>query len=195
MTDEEREEQEKFLTVHLPYRMTHLDGLIWACQAISRYGLEADLAITVGAHETIKGPLWIITNPLQEAGLIQCRVVANFLGIKLEHEKANFGVDQGGDKHYICKIKMYNDKDEPLAAVSEDDLKNKYGAKINELLDCIKDTLRWASEGSAHLMASKNLMDCDITVKCAESLLWLVEEKVYKPLGRDVPNYKKWTGK
>ncbi len=195
MTDKEREE---FLNVHLPYRMAHLDGLIW---------LAGGIPLENGVLRTPLAPIpedqvMLLVNPMIDAGLLTCRVIADFLGIRLKKHnnvtskgdisetKLDFDCPPKEDTdHHITKAPL----NLQAVAKNEFDVEND---KLSEDLElAFKETLFSAMKASAHLTKTdSSVSGRKNPALCANALLTLVENKVYKALSWPVPCYKHWTG-
>lgn len=205
MTDEEREKQEEFLNEHLPYRMAHLDGLIWAGSGPECREEKGLLTFQNGIRINWLG-LRLAKNSILEIGLINCRIIAQFLGIGLagyknakeqkDLESVSFEWKRVGypEDYFVSKIRRLDNSN--LASVSEDDIAELENSGFSGLADSLKFAIWAASKASAHLTISESVLTEDnlpMVITSAKALLLLVEKKVYGALSLPLPHYKWWT--
>jgi hypothetical protein len=181
---------EDMLVEHLPYRMQQVDGLCWATRLIAANPSVAEAGVVFDGRWAVRWSHYrVLTNALAEAGLLYCRVLMGFLGIAIDRKTMNLrqiekpGV---GDEFSIVKLSL------PL--VSIDQLASAPTGEHTAVLEACQRTLIAANKGVAHF--TDQTASCSFIADahlCGETVLWLIEHQVYRPLKRPAPGYKVWT--
>jgi hypothetical protein len=182
--------QTEMLEEHLPYRLTHLDGLCWACEVLISGENPSDVSITFdGVTKLKQTSVLFLTNSLVEAGLLYCRVLFNFLGIRLEGrlQQLTLITNPGsGDDFSIVKL--------GLPILTLDDLRLAPTGIPGEVEESCRLTLLAINKGVAHFTDSSTpRSQAQDALCCAKTVMWLTEEYVYKRMGLAAPFYKLWT--
>lgn len=182
---------EEMLVEHLPYRMQQLDGLSWATRLISDNPSITESGVIFDGRWAVRWSTYrVLTNALAEAGLLYCRVLMSFLGLTLDSKTSllrEIEKPGAGDEFSIVKFHL------PPVTLSQLALAPT-GVPADVLAACQR-TIFAANKGVAHFTdqtTSRSFIGDAHT--CAETVLWLVEEFVYRKLGRPVPTYRVWSG-
>ena len=176
-------ELEEMLKEHLPYRLGHLDGLRWASQVVMRRIVNSKICLSLnGVNPICFSKARPLTNPLFETGILYCRVLLNFLGIKHDNGKL-IPITQHNDLTIEKFGLQFITIDELISAPTGSPEKIKQG--------CI-NTLFSASKAVAHFKNKEARLKSEDSFLCATTTMWLTEEYVYKKLGRPVPSYRIW---
>lgn len=179
------------ILTHLEYGLKHVDGLIWLCQLLIAEGRPNRIEVAFDGEPVItKTTLGFLQNPLAESGLIYCRKLLDFLGIKLDRKESKTlrevpndrsGGDVGIEHLGLSRITIA----ELLAA--GDGPSNKIEAA------CIH-TIRAANKGVAHFTEDKGeRAQAEEVVICARIVVELIQVKVYDVLGIARPTVQVWT--
>ncbi len=182
---------DEMLSDHLPYRMQQVDGMCWATRLISAAPVIVESGVIFDGQWAVRWPTYrVLTNALAEAGLIYCRVLMNFLGLTLDSKSLQLREIEkpgSGDEFSIVKLSI------PPLTLS--DLALAPTGAPTEVLAACERTIFAANKGVAHFTdqtTSRSFVG-DAHV-CGETVLWLVEEFVYRKLGRLIPTYRVWSG-
>jgi hypothetical protein len=175
---------------HLKYGLTHVDGLCWLCDLLIAGVPDGELSIRLGSEVLVRRPtLGVLQNAVAESGLIYCRKLLDFLGLK--------GQRNGG---LLCQRASAYDDDTvgiedlgldrvPLSALA----RTPFGDEGAVRAAC-EHTIRAANKGVAHFTEDRGERgDAEQIGLCARVVAWLIEENVYKVLGDHAQAPKPWT--
>ncbi len=178
------------LEEHLPYRLTHLDMLCWACEVILAGERPSDVRITFDGLTKLKQTsVSFLTNALVEAGLLYCRVLLNFLGIYLDRGTQQLAKIKNPGVHDNFSIVKLG-----LPSVTLGNLRLAPTGSSREVEESCQLTLLATNKGVAHFTVSTTpRSQAEDALRCAKTVMWLTEEYVYKRIGRAIPFYKLWT--
>lgn len=182
--------QTEMLEEHLPYRLTHLDGLCWACEVLLSSERPSDVSITFDGFTKLKQTsVSFLTNSLAETGLLYCRVIFSFLGICLDKKTQQLAqIKKPGSDDNFSIVKL------ELPILTLDDLRLAPTGSPGEVEESCRLTLLATNKGVAHFTDSKNeRAQIEDALRCARTIIWLTEEYVYKRIGLAIPPYKFWT--
>jgi hypothetical protein len=79
-------EKQKILHL-LDYRMQSVEQLNWALSTRSQWDAAPPIAVHIDGKLSLEGNLNAITNPMLEVGLVHCRALLEFLGLRSENGK------------------------------------------------------------------------------------------------------------
>jgi hypothetical protein len=176
---------------HLKYGLGHLDALCWLCRVLDENRDFASVALTFDGQVVIqRSSLTFIQNPIAETGLIYCRKLLEFLGVKLVRrsvELCDVAADRTDDDLGIEHL-------DGLNRISVDALDDAPFGEPAEIRKAVIHTLLAANKGVAHFTHGKaEPADTEPVLICARTVIWLVERHVYDKLGLDVPKFRVWT--
>lgn len=182
---------DEMLSEHLPYRMQQVDGLCWATTLISAEPAIVESGVVFDGQWAVRWPTYrVLTNALAEAGLLYCRVLMSFLGLTLDGKTLQLREIEkpgSGDEFSIVKLSL-----PPVTLLQL--VRTPTGTPAGVLAACQR-TLLAANKGVAHFTdqtTSRSFVGD--AHACGETVLWLVEEFVYRQLGRPIPTYRVWSG-
>ena len=172
---------ESVLQEHLAYRMTHLDGLVWAAECL----LGTPRSGSIVLHFEGQASMFMLTNPLFEVGTLNCRLVMDFLGIRIDK----------GNRLAPVLPRRPDDlgvEDLGLPPVTVSDFL-KCGPTQQVESSTIKMLIA-ADKGVAHFTVNPGgrAWAPDALV-CADAVMACVDRYVYKALGKPVAGYRRWT--
>ncbi|MCF8070610.1 MAG: hypothetical protein K9L30_18675 [Desulfobacterales bacterium] len=180
----------EILERHLPYRMVHLDGLCWACDLLLSGNTSVPVSIIIdGVTNNTGSSVYFLTNPLVESGLLYCRVFLGFLGISLNRKTqqlAQIEKPGTGDDFSLTKL--------GLPSLTVNDLRSAPTGRPEEIEASCQRTLLSTNKGVAHFTDSDTPgSQAQDALCCANTVIWLIEEYVYKKLDIPIPFFKFWT--
>jgi hypothetical protein len=175
---------------HVKYGLAHVDGLCWLCERLIAGVPPGDLTIRVGDQVLLRRPTFgALQNALAESGLIYCRKLLDFLGLKSQRN--------GGT--LIERTESYSDdtvgiEDLHLPRVSLAALDSSPFGSGQSVRAACEHTLRAANKGVAHFTEDRGeRADAEQILRCGQVVGWLAEKHVYKALDVATPVYKVWT--
>ena len=175
---------------HLQYALTHVDGLYWLCDRLLVGIPRGEVTITIGGRSVIVRPSFaFLQNPLAEAGLIYCRKLLDFLGLKVKHSGADL---------YERKSPYTDDtigiEDLKLQRVGLCVLDSTPFGDAEKIRSACVHTIRAANKGVAHFTEDRGeRAEAQQLLLCAEVVRWLIEKHVYEKLNLQIPAYRIWT--
>jgi hypothetical protein len=133
--------------------------------------------------------VYFLTNTLVETGLLYCRVLLNFLGIYLNRKTqqlAQIKKPGTGDDFSLTKLGLHS--------ITVNDLRSAPTGRPEEIEASCQRTLLSTNKGVAHFTDSDTPgSQVQDALCCANTVIWLVEEFVYKKLDIPIPSFKIWT--
>lgn len=175
------EEQEAFLTDHIPYRL----GAIDLCEAVAiliRHGLPRQpTTIYLGEVATIRFPApSIFTNAAVEHGFMSCRAMLECLGIGLDHGQTALAQKRPkrDDTVTLCDFGL------ELLTVTQ---LNNALRNDGELLEGLVRTIQAAHKGGAHLTKGGERLGAGPLSAGCRATRALVDRFLYGALNRAAP--------
>jgi hypothetical protein len=147
------------------------------------------LSIHIDGKLAVEGNLYAFTNPAIEAGLVHCRALLEFLGLRLSNGqlgalKKRRGSDIG--------IENFHNASGPLSKVTPDDALNRYDGGREEAEKALLAVFQITNRGLAHI--TEDLIDNPehgtLLEVASRGVPSLVISHLYTPLGLSPPNYK-----
>jgi hypothetical protein len=182
--------RDAMLDEHLPYRMQQVDGLCWATRLILNGPSNGEIGVVFDGRWVVRShPYRILTNPLVEAGLLHCRVLMNFLGLRLDKKTlrlAPFEKPSEKDDFSIVKLDLPAVTLAQIGQAPQEDPAHVLAACERTILSVNKGVAHFTDAATARSFAN----DANT---CGETVLWLTEEFVYRKLGKPLPPYRVWS--
>ena len=179
-------EEEATLEDHIPYRLAHVDGMRWACELLlPGPDQRGRIELMYAGQKVLAGTPRCITNPLVEVGAISCRVMLEFLGIKVGKDEL---IEVSKRKSDDIAIEMFG-----VPRVRLADL-DSYAGTERELvrLSCVT-TIHIAHKVVAHFTSAPiERTGFEHLLRCGRTVVELIERDLYGALGREVPDYRYW---
>jgi hypothetical protein len=174
----------------LPYRMRSVAILNFALSMRSKWPDAPPMTIHVNGDLVVEGNLNAFTNPAVEAGLIHCRALLEFLGLRMIG-KAKLGTiaqrrpDDIGIEHFETATGH-------LAKVPPDEAVSRYDGGLEEAEAALVSIFQLTNKGLAHLTADlmNNPEHGRLIEAASRGVLSLVISHLYTPLGLPPPDYK-----
>lgn len=178
------------LQEHIPYRLTHLNGLVWASENLLGGYRPQSVIIQFDGRDVVScSSFYLITNPLFEVGILYCRVLLEFLGI--QHVKTGTKLvaiikrrypDDFGIEHFGLSLVTIPQ----LLSAPFGDPENIKRAIIATLVSADKGVAHFTTGDTSRAYAANSLL-------CAKVVIWSVEKYVYQALKKSTPRYRRWT--
>jgi hypothetical protein len=181
--------KDRLLHELLPYRMRAVDTLNVALRFQMQWVEPPPLSIHIDGKLAVEGNLYAFTNPAIEAGLVHCRALLEFLGLRLSNGqlgalKKRRGSDIG--------IENFRNASGPLSKVAPDDALNHYDGGRAEAEKALLAVFQITNRGLAHI--TEDLIDNPehgtLVEIASRGVPSLVISHLYTPLGLSPPNYK-----
>ena len=155
---------------HIPYRLRAVDGLRWWCKHLQTGKNHRSISLTINGQDM---PALVLTNSVTDAGLIACRFLLEFVGVRSK-------ADEDSPTKYGLELFPPNRRRpadvwcERLGhdSVSPDDF------TTDERYAC-GYTHKTASGGVAHPTDGPRGVALTWLVLCAEAVTHMIEHRIY----------------
>lgn len=172
----------------IPYRMHAAETLNYALRLRSSWEEAPSMTMHVDGKQIMEGNLNAFTNPAIEAGLVHCRALLEFLGLRERDGKLSNRGRQSGD----VGIENFQSANGPLKMVDPASALRLYGGDPREAEDALLTVFHITNKGLAHI--TEDLIAHPEQGKLIEiasrGVPTLVINYLYMPLGLSVPQYK-----
>ncbi|HUS59291.1 MAG TPA: hypothetical protein VM141_11625 [Planctomycetota bacterium] len=194
----DEEQQREFLDNHIPYRITAVDFMGHACDLVTSGRADRPAVVVIdGQKELEASKCRFLTNPVIETGAIFCRVLLEFLGVKLGKDmqlvsrcsnKKNGEPNKKNDDVFIEDFRLNGC---PLTRVSPETILSTRGFGSEEAIKraCIT-AIHVPNKAVAHLTSGLEERDTleDLRL-CSKLIPYLVAKHLYEALEYPVPPY------
>ena len=182
----DEKQQREFLDRHIPYRITAVDFMGHACDLVTSGRADRPAVVVIdGQKELEASKCRFLTNPVIETGAIFCRVLLEFLGVKL-----------GKDMQLVSRCSNKKNKDDVfiedfnLNGVSpETILSTRYFGSEEAVKRACITAIHVSHKAVAHLtsgLKESNIQDLRL---CSKLIPYLVAKHLYEALEYPVPPY------
>ena len=171
----------------IPYRLQAVDAANSAIWLRSSWDVPKEMKIYFDAKLRITGNSNAYTNPVLESGLIHCRALLDFLGLK---------ADPADSTKLICRNPKKNKKDDvviehfsnshgPLPLVTPQEAITQYEGSQSDAETALAGVLHTANKGLAHITAGLAFSAADISHLeiASRGVRALVISHFFTPLG------------
>jgi hypothetical protein len=171
----------------IPYRLQAVDAANSAARLRSSWDAPKSMKIYFDEKLRITGNSNAYTNPVLESGLIHCRVLLDFLGLK---------ADPSDSTKLICRDTKKNKKDDaviehfsnlngPLPLVTPQEAVTRYQGPQSEAEAALAGVLHTVNKGLAHITSGLVFSATDISHLeiASRGVRALVVSHFYTPLG------------
>jgi hypothetical protein len=176
--------KEALLKEHIPYRVKAIDGFLKINDLLSRGGGVPYVSIGFDHDEPIgHASAAFLRNPLLEMAAVYCRVLLEFMGLKMRRRKIYAVERSPHDPHDDIWI-----EDMGLPELRPGDLgSTPYGTQQEVEKACVA-AIEIAHKAIAHLtQGPQGKPDIAGLIVCCYVVLWLIGERVYKPNNMEPP--------
>jgi hypothetical protein len=181
---------DRLLREILPYRMHAVDTLNLAIRLRGRWDSPPPMTILINGKLAVEGNLNAFTNPTIEAGVIHCRALLEFLGLRADSSGriANIKKRRSDD----IGIENFESARGCLPMVKPDEALGRYNGGRAEAENALLAVFQITNKGIAHV--TEDLVDnpehgrlIEVASRGVPSLLI---SYLYTPLGLPAPDYK-----
>lgn len=167
--------------------MQSVATLYWALAIRSRWEVAPPIAVHIDGKLMLEGNLNAITNPMLEVGLIHCRALIEFLGLR----------DERGSLSQIKKrrptdvgIEHFENDRGPLIMLPPGIAVSRYGGDADEAERALLAVFRLTNKGLAHSTAEviEDSADFDLIEIASLGVPALMVSYFYTPLGLPCPD-------
>ncbi len=130
----------------LAYRLNSVRMMRYAIDLRTRWINAPNIAVEIDGKLAIEGNLNAITGPMMDGGIIHCRALIEFLGIKLETGALAQRKGKRREKDDDIGIEMFS----PLRLLTPEDIMASHSGDFGEAGAALIYVLRVASKGLAH---------------------------------------------
>jgi hypothetical protein len=179
----------RMLEVTLPYRMTSVDTLHRAVLWQNRWPNPTAMELYADGKLIAEGTLSGFINPAIEAGLIHCRALLEFLGLKASGGNI---IQAKGRRRGDIGIEHFCNADGALPMPSPEAVLARYGGGRDDAERALLAVFEIANKDVAHVTEDlKDNPDHGRLIEIASrGVPSLVVSYVYTPLGLPPPNYR-----
>jgi len=171
----------------IPYRLQAVDAANLAVRLRSSWDAPMAMKIYFDDRLKITGNSNAFTNPVMEAGLIHCRALLDFLGLKADPADSTKLVcrDPKRTKKDDVVIEHFSNSNGPLPMVTPQDAISRYQGPQSEAEAALASVLHTANKGLAHItsglaMSARDMSNLEIASRGVRAL---VVSHFYTPLG------------
>ncbi len=171
----------------IPYRLQALDAANKAAELRQSWDTAKTMKIYFDEKLTITGNSNAYTNPVLESGLIHCRALLDFLGLKIEPKNSTKLVprDSTNRKQDDMGIEHFSISGVPLGLVTPEKAVSLYQGPESEAEAALSGVIHMANKGLAHITSGLNLSNTDFQHLeiASRGVRALVISHFYTPLG------------
>jgi len=178
----------------IPYRLQAVDVANFAAKLQNSWDAPKAMKIYFDEKLTITGNSNAYTNPVLESGLIHCRALLDFIGLK---------VDSKDSTKLICRDLKKNKNDDdvliehfsnlngPLPLVTPQEAITQYQGPQSEAEAALAGVLHTVNKGLAHITAGLDLSASDISNLeiASRGVRAIFARHFYTPLGLSPPEF------
>lgn len=176
----------------IPYRLQAVDAANLAVRLHSSWDAPKAMKIYFDDRLKITGNSNALTNPVMEAGLIHCRALLDFLGLKAvpsDSTKLTSRDPKRTKKDDDVVIEHFSNSNGPLPMVTPQDAISRYKGPQSEAEAALASVLHTANKGLAHItsglaMSATDMSNLEIASRGVRAL---VVTHFYTPLGLSPP--------
>lgn len=170
------------------YRLGEVNALTHALNLCKVFYNPKTIEIYFDNKLTIVGNSTAYTNPVIESGLIHCRALLEFLGLRLTRNRlSNRGqrkLDDVGIEHY------FDTKGLPLKQLSPDLALASYLGQREDAEKALVSVFSTANKGLAHITSTLTTAELSLLELASRGVESLIISHLYTPMGLVVPDYK-----
>ena len=184
--------QDEYINHIIPYRMNAVAVLNLALRYVTQWNSPRKLEIYFDEKLSIRGLSTAFTNPAIEAGVMHCRALLEFIGLKCDGKNPDKLVQRGSGRGDDFVIEDFSGPNGKLQRVSVQAAVAAYAGSPEEAEKSLATVIRCANKGIAHTTAGHtvegdNLYHFEIASRGVPTLL---VNHFYVPLGLEPPKYK-----
>jgi hypothetical protein len=171
----------------IPYRLQAVDAANLAARLRGSWDAPKAMKIYFDEKLRITGNSNAYTNPVLESGLIHCRALLDFLGLKADpaNSKKLVRRDPKNNKKDDIGIEHFSNSNGPLPLVTPQEAIARYQGPCSKAEEALAGVLHTTNKGLAHITTGLVLSATDIShleIAC-RGVRALVVSHFYTPLG------------
>lgn len=174
----------------IPYRLAAVSALTGALELIASWSGPKSLMICFDGKRTIEGNSNAYTNPVIEAGLMHCRALLEFLGLREKNNKLapiNEKRSHPGD----VGVEQFRDSNgKPLPRVTPKEAVSRYKGERVDAQKALLAVFYATNKGLAHMTWQLSAPEVSLLLVASKGVPALVISHLYTPLGREAPQYE-----
>lgn len=171
----------------IPYRLQAVDAANLAARLLRSWDAPKSMKIYFDEKLRITGNSNAYTNPVLESGLIHCRTLLDFLGLRVGPTDSTKLIcrDPKKNKEDDVVIEHFSNSNGPLPLVSPQEAITWYQGPQTEAEAALASVLHTANKGLAHITSGLALSATDISHLeiASRGVRALVISHLYTPLG------------
>lgn len=179
----------------IPYRLQAIEIANVVISLRTDWDVPKSMKIYFDDQLMITGSSNAFTNPVLETGLIHCRALLDFLGLKVDLKDPtklkNRNHKRRRQDDFVIEY-FIDENNHPLSLVSPQDAVSLYQGPASEAEAALAGVLHCANKGLAHMTSGLLLDATDIQhfEIASRGTKNLIERYFYTPLGISPPEYK-----
>jgi hypothetical protein len=179
--------QDDIINRIIPYRLQAVDAANSAARLRSSWDAPKAMKIYFDEKLRITGNSNAYTNPVLESGLIHCRALLDFLGLKADPKNSKKLIcrDPKKNKEDDAVIERFSNSNGTLPLVTPQEAITRYQGSQSEAEAALAGVLHTANKGVAHITSGLDLSASDISHLeiASRGVRALVVSHFYTPLG------------
>jgi hypothetical protein len=179
--------QDDIINRIIPYRLQAVDAANSAARLRSSWDAPKAMKIYFDEKLRITGNSNAYTNPVLESGLIHCRALLDFLGLKADPKNSKKLIcrDPKKNKEDDAVIERFSNSNGPVPLVTPQEAITRYQGSQSEAEAALAGVLHTANKGVAHITSGLDLSASDISHLeiASRGVRALVVSHFYTPLG------------
>jgi hypothetical protein len=179
--------QDDIINRIITYRLQAVDAANSAARLRSSWDAPKAMKIYFDEKLRITGNSNAYTNPVLESGLIHCRALLDFLGLKADPKNSKKLIcrDPKKNKEDDAVIERFSNSNGPLPLVTPQEAITRYQGSQSEAEAALAGVLHTANKGVAHITSGLDLSASDISHLeiASRGVRALVVSHFYTPLG------------
>lgn len=184
--------QEEYIHHLIPYRMRAVSIFRLALRYVMSEETPRSLEIYFDDKLVIRGLSTAFTNPAIETGIVHCRALLEFIGLRLDNKNPDKLAVRQGRRDDDFVIEDFSGPNGPLAKVSPACAIGSYAGPPAEAEKALAAVIRTANKGLAHttlghVVEGDELRHFEIASRGVPTLL---VSHFYMPLGLAPPDYE-----
>jgi len=171
----------------IPYRLKAVAALTGALNLVASSNGPKSLTICFDGELTIEGNSRAYTNPVIEAGLMHCRALLEFLGVRAGGNKLAPIIRKRSD----VGVEHFRDsKGKPLPTVTREEALSRYKGGKTDAEKALLAVFHATNKGLAHMTYQLSAPELDLLLIASKGVPALVISHLYTPLGLKAPEYE-----
>lgn len=184
--------REDYLNVVIPYRMRAVDVFNIATRLVMKWKSAQPMEMYIDGKISIRGLSTAFTNPVIEAGLVHCRALLEFMGLKCDKNNPGRLAERVGKRPDDFVIEDFSGPTGKLQKVSVNQAIAAYDGPSDEAEEALAAVIHAASKGMAHTTSGLvvDLASVRLYEIASRGVPTLLVNHFYVAQGLEPPGYK-----